>query len=77
MLRETLETFRFIRYCSRCAAYVPFFISARGSQCALCDARLVLSGLADRMTVIGSLPKEPSSLGPNAAGARMALHSQR
>jgi|SoiMethySBSTD1v2_1073268.scaffolds.fasta_scaffold1736896_2 hypothetical protein len=77
MLRETLETFHFTRYCGRCAAYVPFFLSARGSQCALCDARLVLSGLADQMTVIGSLPKASSSPGWTAARARMALHSQR
>jgi len=42
MLRETLETFHFSRFCSRCAAYVPFFLSAGGSHCALCDARLAL-----------------------------------
>jgi hypothetical protein len=55
MLRETLETFHFSRFCSRCAAYVPFFLSAGGSHCALCDARLALSGLVDQVTVIGSL----------------------
>ena len=77
MLRETLETFHFTRFCSRCAAYVPFFLSAGGSHCALCDARLALSGLVDQVTVIGSLPKAVLSRGASAARARMALHSQR
>ena len=77
MFRETLETFHFTRYCSRCAAYVPFFLSARGSRCALCGARLVLSGRMDPMSVIGSLPNAIPSTGASATQARMALHSQR
>ena len=77
MLRETLETFRFTRYCSRCAAYVPFFLSARGSLCALCDSALVRATRADHLAVIGSLPRAVPSLGTSAIRARIALHSKR
>jgi hypothetical protein len=77
MLREPLEAFHYTRYCTRCAAYVPFFLSPRGSLCALCDARLVRAGLEDRATVIGSLPRAVAALRAHGPQDRLALHSQR
>ena len=77
MLREPPEAFHYTRYCTRCATYVPFFLSPHGSLCALCDARLVRSGREDQLTIIGSLPRAVPSLRAHAPQDRLALHSQR
>jgi hypothetical protein len=77
MLHEPLEIFHFTRYCSRCAAYVPFFLSSCGSLCALCDSGLIRSSREDQQALIGSLPQVLTSLCTTEIQARTALHSKR